>query len=182
LLVFVLSKSRLPFYLLPLFQPLAVLIARRMPQEFPAPAMRWWLLAWFAALLCLRAGAALLERPEDDRALAVQLRALGLERIDEAAFIDTAPRFGLGLYLDAEVERLVLNGEPPLPQAQDLHSELAENEGCRVLLAESGALDPVSAALERERPNGWRDLGTAGSYRVFVARHGQCRLRNEPAR
>lgn len=178
LVVFVLARSRLPFYLLPLFQPLAFAVARRLRG---AAIPRWApfaLLAWFAVLVGLRLGAATLERPEDDRALATAVAALGLQRIDEVAFVGGAPRYGLSFYLGAEVERLMLPGEPQVPQAQDLDSELAEDEGCRLLLADRDAAPRLRADLSAR--GGWRELADARGFAAFIAGDGRCTLRADP--
>ena len=58
LTVFCLARSRLTLYLLPLFVPLALLIAQRR-QADGRGMPRWpWLLVWFGLLLALRLAAA----------------------------------------------------------------------------------------------------------------------------
>lgn len=178
LAVFVLARSRLPFYLLPLFQPLAFAVARRL-RDVAIP--RWAplvLLGWFALLVGLRVGAGALERREDDRALASAVAALGLARIDEIAFVGGAPRYGLSFYLGAEVERLLLPGDAPIPQAQDLDSELTEAEGCRLLLADPDAAPRLRDDLSAR--GGWRELPAAGDFAAFIAGDGRCTLRQDP--
>jgi 4-amino-4-deoxy-L-arabinose transferase len=178
LLVFMLAKSRLPLYLLPLFQPLAFAVARCLRGWRPPRALPFLLATWFALLLALRFGAALLDRPEDDRALAAEARALGLASIDEIAFVDSAPRYGLSFYLGAEVERIGLPGAPLPPQSESLRSELADDEGCRLLLVESGRATALRATL----PGAWREPGGVGPYRSFVADDDACTLAPDPGR
>jgi 4-amino-4-deoxy-L-arabinose transferase len=131
--VFVLARSRLPLYLLPMFVPLALIAARAL-----APLDLWRarfpLGAWCIALALARAAPAFLDVPLDDgalgRAIATTLPAVP----DEIAFVDTDPRYGLRFYLGSTVEHLELPGDLPRPQTQDIDSEMLEHEGCRLLL------------------------------------------------
>ena len=136
LAVFVLARSRLPLYMLPLFVPLALMAARALaPLDVNRRATQALLAAW---CLCLVAGRALpiwIDVELDDRALANALIAQLPAPPHEVAFVDTDPRYGLRFYLDSTIERLELPGDTPKPQTQDIETEMAEHEGCRVLLA-----------------------------------------------
>jgi 4-amino-4-deoxy-L-arabinose transferase-like glycosyltransferase len=85
LLIFCLARSRLPLYLLPLFVPLALVIARQVAAGTAQRPRLRWVLAWAALVLALRVGSAYV--PSDK---------------------DAAARYGLHLYLGAEVESLAL--------------------------------------------------------------------------
>jgi hypothetical protein len=178
--VFVLAKSRLPFYLLPLFQPLAFAVAHALRAAQPTRGRAIGLALWLGLLLALRGGAAMLERPEDDRALAVAVRSLPLLRIDEIAFVDSAPRYGLAFYLGIQVERVEPAGLPLVPQSQDLQSELAEDEGCRLLLVEPAAESKLRAELGVDAPGHWRALPAVGRYRAYFIDDGRCTERPPP--
>ena len=145
-IVFFLSRSRLPLYVLPLFAPLALVVARALPTRI---ASGWYvaLAIWAVLLLGARIASARLDVDGDDRRLAQAIVAALDRPPSEVAFVETAPRFGLRFYLDAEIERLGLPQEDPRPQTQDLASELTEREGCRLMLAEPDRAAGLQAAL-----------------------------------
>jgi len=135
LAVFFLARSRLQLYVLPLFAPLALLLAR--------PLARWgWLdgarmkrIAATTALVLIAAKAALAYFPanRDSRAMAGELReVLRRTGAEEIAFVGMRPFYGLGLYLDVEVENVHLDGDGPeysqFLSAETLCSELAARE------------------------------------------------------
>lgn len=134
LLLFCLSRSRLPLYLLPLFAPLALLAAMQWRGEGRAfPSLRGWS-GWVIALLLLRAATTYWPTHKDASAWADVLRSRVDHPIREVVFVDDMARYGLHLELGAEVEKISL---APLPQPQprfnpeydaDLATELAERE------------------------------------------------------
>lgn len=133
--VFMLARSRLPLYLLPLFVPLALMAARALaPLDLGRTSTRVLIGVWCAVLVVARALPAYLDVSEDDRALARALSAELPAAPNEVAFVDADPRYGLRFYLDSKIERLEFPGEEPKRQAQDIASEMREHEGCRVLL------------------------------------------------
>jgi 4-amino-4-deoxy-L-arabinose transferase len=135
LAVFMLARSRLPLYLLPLFVPLAVIAARALaPLDLGRVGMRAAIAVWCALLVLARAVPAFVDVPVDDRALAAALMSELPAKPNEVAFVEGDPRYGLRFYLGSEVERLGLPGDAPKAQAQDIPSEMLEREGCRVLL------------------------------------------------
>jgi 4-amino-4-deoxy-L-arabinose transferase-like glycosyltransferase len=114
LAVFFLARSRLQLYILPLFVPLALLLAR--------PLARWpWLagrrLAWTAGvtaavLLLMKGALAYFPANRDSRAMAGEMQhAIDLHDVEELAFVDMRPFYGLTLYLDVSIEALHLEGE-----------------------------------------------------------------------
>ncbi len=151
LVVFTLARSRLPLYLLPLFVPLALIAARALaPLDMSRRTRQVLLAAWCAALVLARAIPAFVDAPEDDRAIARALRAALPAAPDEVAFVETEPRYGLRFYLDSEIERLELPGDAPKPQAQDIESEMREEEGCRVMLVNRSNLPRLEAFLAQD--------------------------------
>ena len=132
LLVFCLSQSRMPLYVLPLFVPLAVLVARQ--RQADGRALPRWplLLVWAACLLGLKLAAAHWPTHKNSAEWANALRQRVPGPIHEVVFVEDMARYGLRLHLDAEVEKLSL-----LPQAEarfnpahdePLIEELAEAE------------------------------------------------------
>ena len=149
LLVFFVSRSRLPLYLLPLFAPLALLVARQLVPFATRPCWRVVLLGvWMLALMLARALPAWIDADADDRALANAVRAQVNPLPDEIAFVGTTPRFGLRFYLGSTVERLDLDDEVAHPQSEGLAGELEEDEGCRLLATRPQRIDALGAALD----------------------------------
>jgi 4-amino-4-deoxy-L-arabinose transferase-like glycosyltransferase len=132
LLVFCLARSRLPLYLLPLFAPLALLVASQRQREGRGlPAWRW-LAAWTVLLLVLRLASMFWPTHKDAAAWADALRARAGGPVREVVFVEDMARYGLHLHLDAEIEKIELD---PAPRArfnprydETLAEELAENE------------------------------------------------------
>jgi 4-amino-4-deoxy-L-arabinose transferase len=135
LVVFMLARSRLPLYLLPLFVPLAVIAARALaPLDLSRNGTRVAIAAWCILLMLARAVPGFVDVPVDDKSLAAALMKELPAKPDEVAFVESDPRYGLRFYLGSEVERLEFPDDAPKPQAQDITSEMREHEGCRVML------------------------------------------------
>lgn len=112
LLVFCVSRSRLPLYILPLFVPLAVLAARQRRLEGKS-LPRWrWLLLWAVCLLALKLAAAQWPTHKDARAWAEAIRARAPGPISQVEIVEDMARYGLHLHLRAQVEKLSLQAQP----------------------------------------------------------------------
>jgi len=109
LAVFFLSRSRLELYLIPLFAPLALLLAR--------PLARWdWLddrrlarvtLVTAVVLIVLKGVAAYVPSNRDSRIMAEAIRhVVDMHGIEEIAFVGSRPFYGLTMYLNVHVEGL----------------------------------------------------------------------------
>ena len=106
--MFCVARSRLPLYILPLFVPLAVLVARqRFGEGRSLPRWRW-LLAWMVGALALQLAAARWPTHKDASAWthAIHLRAPG--PISQVDFVEDMARYGLHLHLGVDVEKLSL--------------------------------------------------------------------------
>ena len=112
LAVFFLARSRLHLYVLPLFVPLALLLAR--------PLAGWpWLTArrlaaiaglMAAALLALKGTLAYWTSDRDARQMAAGLRpAVEARQAEAIVFVGMKAFYGLQLYLDAQVESLEID-------------------------------------------------------------------------
>ena len=127
LLVFCVSRSRLPLYILPLFVPLALLAARQRQAE-GRTLPRWrWLLAWAALLLALEFATALWPTHKDAAAWADAIRARAPGPITQVDIVDDMARYGLHLHLGAGVEKLSL-GNPPQPRFSPEYDEDVSDE------------------------------------------------------
>ncbi|MFT3897435.1 MAG: glycosyltransferase family 39 protein [Thermomonas sp.] len=112
LLVFCLSRSRMPLYLLPLFPALALLVAMQRQREHRGlPGWRA-IAAWAALLLALALGSALwpTHKNADDWARAIRERVPG--SIDKVRFVEDMARYGLHVELGTQVEKLSLLPDP----------------------------------------------------------------------
>jgi 4-amino-4-deoxy-L-arabinose transferase len=135
LAVFFIARSRLQLYILPLFVPLALLLARPLADWPWLDVRRMKRIGVATALVLLAAKGALAYFPanRDARAMAGQLRDI-LHRTgaEEIAFVGMRPFYGLGLYLDIDVESVYLEGDAPVYSKflseESLCSELAERE------------------------------------------------------
>jgi 4-amino-4-deoxy-L-arabinose transferase len=171
LLVFFVVRSRLPLYLLPLMAPLALVAARRLSAG-PPPSRRLLaaLALWVVFLLVLKGGAGHLpERHKDSRALAAAVVEAGFSRdiYSEVVFVDTWARYGISLYLDAEVEEVTLAPWPIEPgelvPRETLAAEVREPGEQRFVVCETQELDLVEAhlrslGLEPRRLADWHEL------------------------
>lgn len=106
LAVFCMARSRLPLYVLPVFAPLAIAIARtRTARGLAIPA--WPRLAiWAAVLLGFRFAASIYPADADTSHWALALRERAQRPIRNVVFVEDDPRYGLHLYLGVEVRRV----------------------------------------------------------------------------
>ncbi len=110
LLIFCAARSRLPLYILPVFAPFAIAIATtRISRGLGIPRSRW-LVLWVAVLLGLRLASSVYPIDADTSAWARAIRERVKGPIEEVLFVEDNPRYGLHLYLDAEVE--LISREP----------------------------------------------------------------------
>lgn len=174
LAVFMLSRSRLPLYLLPLFVPLAVIAARAVaPIDLGRLGARIALAVWCLCIVLARAAPRFFDVSEDDRALAAALLQELPGKPDEVAFVESDARYGLRFYLGSEVERLEFPGDPPRPQAQDLTSEMHEREGCRVLLVGDWKWARLEDVLSRADV-AYKRLADVRGYAVIAQKTPDC--------
>ncbi|GAB3345947.1 ArnT family glycosyltransferase [Lysobacter tyrosinilyticus] len=168
LLVFCIARSRLPLYILPLFLPLALVIAIQRAAQPREP--RWLRLgAWVALLLALKLAIAHWPTHKDasEWARAIRERAGGPVR--EVLFVEDMARYGLHLHLDAQIEKISLN---PRPQArfnpvydESLAQELREHEPEAIWICKQSLWPQVQ---QRFAAQGYRaqPLGTPYQGRV----------------
>jgi len=108
LVAFILARSRLPTYILPLFVPLAVLAAvQRRTEGRRLPGLGWFL-GWAAILLALKLASAYWPTHKNAADWAAAIRARTSTPVTEVVFVEDMARYGLRLHLDAEVEKVSL--------------------------------------------------------------------------
>ncbi|WP_342316456.1 glycosyltransferase family 39 protein [Lysobacter sp. FW306-1B-D06B] len=132
LLVFCFARSRMPLYVLPLFVPMAVIVALQWTREDrhlpPWPR----LLAWAVLLLAMKLAAAWWPTHKNADAWAEAITARAPGPIHEVVFVEDMARYGLHLALGAEIEKISLDAlqQPRFnpPYDEPLAVELAEHE------------------------------------------------------
>jgi hypothetical protein len=130
LLVFCIARSRLPLYLLPLFTPLALIVARQLRLEDRRfPSMRL-LGLWVALLVAIRLGSAFWPTHKNAGEWADAIRERVSHPVHEVLFVEDMARYGIHLHLGARVEKI---SREPLAGRQfnpdydsDLDTELAK--------------------------------------------------------
>ena len=111
LVVFCVARSRMPLYLLPLFTPLALIVARQMRNDGRAfPQLRWVAL-WTALLLGLRLASAFWPTHKDAAVWADAIRSRVPFVVEEVAFVEDMARYGLHLHLGARIDKVSLYPE-----------------------------------------------------------------------
>lgn len=169
LAVFCLARSRLPLYVLPVFVPLAILIAIQRQGERRSLPHWGWLAAWCGALLALKLGAAAWPSHKNAAEWSDVLRSRTSDVIHEVVFIEDMARYGLRLHLNAEIEKVSL-----LPVAgarfnptfdEDLATELAEGEPGVVYITKQALWAEIRSRIEAK---GYRVKTLGRPYRERV--------------
>lgn len=153
LVVFFLARSRLPLYVLPLAAPIALLSALAIPENIIASSRFRWLFFTTAILwLGLRGFSGTIGGDSDNRQLAEEIKHVVHWPIHELVFVDEKPRYGLSLYLDAEIERVCFQSECGQQryawfQDEPLSSELGKIETDRLFLVKNTSVDAFNEAM-----------------------------------
>lgn len=155
LAVFMLAKSRLTLYVLPLYGPLVVATMRLVRPRWWRTAEAWGVMSAMAALLCAgRFGVGTIEHKKDMRRLMARLELPG--DYEEIVFVDRRPLYGLSFYSGVPCEEVDLVPDERLKEP--LKEELEDFQpGAQLLLV----VRPMSEAAVREllARHGWRMTG-----------------------
>jgi hypothetical protein len=130
---FMVVRARLPLYVVPLWAPRPLAIARAMAgARTPAGCGRFHglLAAWCVALLGLNLGAAYVPSAQDTGALAASIQRSGA-RFDEIVDVGGTPHYALSLYLGVNVERVHLDPSGSLNGSSTVESLGRELESDR---------------------------------------------------
>lgn len=169
LLVFMLARSRLPLYVLPLMAPLALVIARKVQHRLPARRTGLILMAgWIGILLLTKWAVAFVPHHKDMRSFAEDVRKMVPFSPTELVFVEESPRYGLAFYLDVEAEWISLD---PAAQGYDdtLQHELQEREpnqpeeGQKLYLVKADRLAELERTLQKL---GWGATHYGESHRL----------------
>jgi len=151
--IFMLARSRLQLYILPLFVPLALVAARPLANwSWLSPRRLGWIAAATAvALLAVKGALAYWHSDRDAREMARAVKQIiDPHGIDEIAFVGMRPFYGLNLYLDIHVESVEW-GEKKFEYSRyvsedDLCEEIRTNERNVYALKESRSARFLAAA------------------------------------
>ena len=172
LIVFVLSRSRLPFYVLPLFVPLALLSAQSLPDRLTCRG-RTALAAiavTVAILIAMRWYAGQIDNKADARALAAEIRQQVDAPVDELVFVDNEPSYGLSFYFRVPVEHVCLHencNEPGPAQDESLAAELVHDRGRQLFLVRT-ELAPEVLRQVRSRARAVHEAGAVRGMQLLV--------------
>lgn len=110
LMVFCLAQSRMPLYLLPLFAPIALVVAlRRADGRLPRAR---WLVAWAALLIALKLASAAWSTHKDGAEWARAIAARAPGPVSEVVFVDDMARYAVRFYLGTGVQVRKVSAEP----------------------------------------------------------------------
>jgi len=177
LAVFCLARSRLPLYVLPLFAPLALIVAGQRRAEGRGWPKAGLLVAWLALLVALRFGMSVFPTHKDASAWADAIRERTDAPVDEVVFVEDMARYGLHLYLGAQIEKVSLApggrvGFMPGVDG-DLAEELDEHDHAATLwIARAEQMPEIDETAARL---GWRveTLGAPYQGRAMFRVHRQ---------
>ncbi len=169
LAVFVLARSRLPLYLLPLFVPISLLLASQFAHWRPTRA--WWLMvaAWVGLLLAGKAWVAHYPSKQDARQLAREFAQALPGAPRELVFVGTKPRYGLRFYLGAEVEAVSIAPKPTRgsrPDDDTLDHEFGEAEPGVLYVVPANKLQEFQQVALRHRIE-LRQVATVRKLLIF---------------
>ncbi|MEO6173266.1 MAG: glycosyltransferase family 39 protein [Arenimonas sp.] len=113
LIVFCLSRSRMPLYLLPLFTPYALLLANKLLQlNFNSRTSIFLLLLWIVTLLGARFWLGSFNNSKDPEVFAQKLLVITKEKPREIIFVEDMTRYGLHLYLGSKINKVSFKQQP----------------------------------------------------------------------
>ncbi|MFQ5503719.1 MAG: ArnT family glycosyltransferase [Planctomycetota bacterium] len=147
LLVFCVARSRLPFYILPLFVPLSVMLAASMRLDARS-ARRFVILLslWLLLLVAVKGKVTgVMHRRSPLPLVAAIERSIG-SRPEKIVFVNSPVHYSLSLYFDCEVKETVLRFRPTVDA--DLHRIASVEE--EILEHGAGRVYVVRAAFEKE--------------------------------
>ena len=167
LLVFVLVRSRLTLYVLPLLVPFALWAAQRTRSLAVSRSGKILLTLWFAFLLGAKAWVAYAYYAKDASMLVHTIRAQVHERIDEVIFVDETALYGVRVYLNVPVLR-VDYGETSNPAVDDtLQHALTQPRQHRLWLVHQNTAPQFVSEVARHGASA-RPVTRFAHYQAFV--------------
>ncbi|CAN5144898.1 hypothetical protein BH11PSE14_BH11PSE14_16970 [soil metagenome] len=127
LLVFCLARSRLPLYVLALFVPVSLLIARALSGLRFSRVGVVLVGMWIVLLLGVKLGAAMWVSDKDGRVFADKLRPMLPGKPDQILFVEDMTRNGLNLYFDSRIYRISFKHQPRMMSDSSYDETVAES-------------------------------------------------------
>jgi 4-amino-4-deoxy-L-arabinose transferase-like glycosyltransferase/N-acetylneuraminic acid mutarotase len=112
LIVFCLSRSRMPLYVLPLFTPLSLLLARSFRNFSLSHRLMFFLALWMVILIGGRYALSHYEHNKDPKVFAQKLLVITKEKPREIIFVEDMARYGLHLYLGSQINKASFKPQP----------------------------------------------------------------------
>ena len=106
LIVFSLSRSRMPLYVLPLFTPFALLLAQALSKFEFSTRKALWLMVWIVVLLGMRLGLSAYNHHKDPEVFAQKILSFTKIAPREIIFVEDMTRYGLHLYLGSQINKV----------------------------------------------------------------------------
>ncbi len=107
--IFMISKSKLPLYVLPLFVPLAIMAGKNMERvKFSFPKFKYAIAFWCVLIVLSRVGMAKVPFKKDSSKFAQKIVTQYPYPIGEILFVNSRPALGLQFYTGADIGRVSL--------------------------------------------------------------------------
>jgi len=122
LAVFIISKSNLPLYVLPLFIPLAIMTAKEIERlDINLYKFRYLIFLWCVMIVLVRPFMASLDFNKDSSQFAEAIKKKHPSPVEEIVFVNTRPALGLQFYTGSNIKSVSL-------ESKDLQNELNKKE------------------------------------------------------
>ena len=167
LVVFVLARSRLALYVLPLLVPFGMWVAQRLRDVQLTRIGKILFALWLVLLIGLKAWGGYAQYGKDANALANTIRAQVHEPIHEVVFVDETALYGVRVYLGTPVLRVNYGDSPNPAVDMTLTQALKQDRPQRLWLLHMHTVDRFENDVARvgEHP---RQVVSFGHYRGFV--------------
>jgi 4-amino-4-deoxy-L-arabinose transferase-like glycosyltransferase len=173
LVIFMLSQSRLPLYLLPLFVPIALLLARTFKGVTFSKQHFIWLSIWLFMLLALKGIAGYVSYKDDAREFAHKLQQILPTKPHDLIFINSKAAYGLNFYLDVNIEKISIKNfttAQPISDAEfdeDMRTEILELEEDRYFLVPKKQVTAFKIFLKKNQFKN-EYLGTVNKFEIHT--------------
>jgi len=133
MIIFIISRSNLPLYILPLFIPLAVIAAGEIERcNVSLHKFRYQILVWCALIVLVRPLMASVTFGKDSSQFAKAIKTKYPNPVEEIVFVNTRPALGLQFYTGSDIDHVPL-------EWIDLVDEFNEKESRLWLVSEHEA-------------------------------------------
>jgi N-acetylneuraminic acid mutarotase len=138
LIVFCLSRSRMPLYVLPLFTPLCLLLAQLFKNFSLNKRLLFFGVLWIAILIGGRYALSRYEHNKDPELFAQKLLVITKQKPHEIIFVEDMARYGLHLYLGSKINKVSFKPQPKSisdsPFDMTLSQALEQKPGKRIFI------------------------------------------------